>query len=390
MNNVKAYFLYCLAIFVFISCSSNDDAIDDDNSGNKEEITINKSIFIDPLKARDKKSDTKIINTLIDYLDNTPEGATVHISIYLFDYQPLLNAIRKAQDRGVEIQALVDQSRGSSQDRNKNSIPYLEGILKDPSELIPVKSDVTSISINHHKIVLFSKVDLPEGIAKNVVFTTSHNFIEDGTKKVQDAIVMSHKKLYDVYLHNLETIKSFADSGMKNHDYVEETIADSLTVHFFPRRQNGVWDGEDTYIDFFDEVKEYKNAEVRVVMSDWSRVEVAEKLVELQTEDRIDVTVITKDKDGNGDSIDELQNLTDAGGDVNIVPMAQMNTHSKFVLIKGIKNGEQKEMLYTGTHNFTYNALKNNNEVLLELKNTSFFKDYWSYYDRLLKDLIFK
>lgn len=344
---------------------------------------------MDPVKVRERKSDTHIMDELIHYLDNTPEGAKVHVNIYLFNYQPLLNAVRKAEDRGVEIHALVDFSRDASKNTNENSIPYLEANLESPSEVISVKSDVTSSSINHNKSVLFSEIDLPEGKAENVVFTTSHNFTDSGTKKIQDAVVKTNKSLYEAFLRDWEKMKSHAQSGMKNHEYTVENIGDSIRVHFFPRRKNGKWDGKDTYLEILEEIKDYSHAEVRVIMSDWTRTEVADKLTELEKEG-VDVKVITKDKDGNSSAIERLQKMVKAGGELHIVPMAKMNTHSKLVLIKGELNGKPLKWVITGTHNFTYNALKNNNEVLLELKNSSLFKGYWDYFDELESKLIFK
>src|SRR5699024_5084705 len=111
-------------------------------------------------------------------------------------------------------------------------------------------------------------------------------------------------------------------------------------------------------------------AEVRVVMSDWSRTEVSDKLVEIQKEG-YQVKVIAKNKDGNLPAIEKLQPLKENGGELNVVDMSNGNTHSKFVLIKGKKDGKEETLVYTGTHNFTYNALKNNNEVIIELINSS-------------------
>lgn len=369
------------------ACSSNDDTHDThDADGAEEELNLNQALFLDPLKIRDKKSDTKIMDSIVHYLDNTPKGAEVRVSIYHLSYQPMLQALKKASERGVEVHVLVDHNRSGSKDNNSKTVPFLENSFEESSsEVIKVKSDISGSPspINHHKEVLFSEIDLPKGKAEDVVFTTSHNFTSAGTKKVQDAIIMSNNELYNAFVNDWEDVKSRAESGMKNFEYTVKNIGDSITVDFFPRRKNGEWDGEDTYIDILDKVNDYSNAEVRVVMSDFSRIEVAEKLVELQ-KNGYDVKVFTKNKSGNMDALDKLKDLEKEGGELYVVDMSKQNTHSKFVLIRGKVNGEEKKIINTGTHNFTYYALKYNNETLLELRNSSHFDQYWQYFDDLV------
>ena len=53
------------------------------------------------------------------------------------------------------------------------------------------------------------------------------------------------------------------------------------------------------------------------------------------------------------------------------------------MLIKGKWDGEESEVIVTGTYNFTTNALKSNNEVIVLLKNNVLFKDYQAYYNKL-------
>lgn len=385
----KFNLLFLVLISLFISCSSSDDNNSEKPEVPEKEINFTRALFTDPVKTRNSQSDTKLMDQLIDLVKNTPESEKIYLNIYLLDYQPLLNEIRKAYDRGVEIHAVVDNSReNASVKTNKNTFQFLEGILEAPSEIIKVTSDATGNSINHHKTALFSKVESEDGIAENVVFTTSHNFTTSGTKKIQDAILTTNEGLYKAFLDDWEIIKSFAETGMKNYSYNHKSIGDSINTYFFPRRQNGAWDGEDNYLDILDEVKNFSEAEVRVVMSDWSRTEVSDKLAEIQNEG-YKVKVITKNKEGNMPAIEKLKPVAENGGEVNIVDMSNGNTHSKFVLIKGQKDGKERNLVYTGTHNFTYNALRNNNEVIVELINSSLFEDYWNYFEELEKGMIF-
>lgn len=179
------YLLIALLFITFFACSKDGkevnpgagngtDTTERQEPVNKQEISIEEALFINPVKVRTKTSDTRIMDTLIQYLDHTPKGAVVHVNIYLFDYEPLLKAVKKAYLRGVEMDVMIDRSRSSSIKTNKQTIPQLNAMFDAPSKLVIVESDVTSSSIDHHKHVLFSEVDLPQGIAKNVVFSTSH------------------------------------------------------------------------------------------------------------------------------------------------------------------------------------------------------------------------
>src|SRR5690606_22505783 len=125
----------------------------------------------------------------------------------------------------------------------------------------------------------------------------------------------------------------------------------------FPRRKNGVWDNADTYLEIFDKISDYSTARVRVIMSSWSRVEVAEKLTELQKKG-VKVEVIAKDMAASEPVLAELQRLKAAGAYVKVIKMSEKDTHSKVTLIKGTWEGERQELVFTGSHNYTDKALK--------------------------------
>lgn len=388
---MKSRFLfYALFVFLFAACGKDKAAGEGNGGGDttilppKQEIRISQSIFLDPVRINNKESDTRIMDTLVQYLKHTPKGADVHLNIFLFSYTPLLNAVKDAYNRGVNVYLAIDNGRDESEKENKETILQLMSVFRSPSRVVTVRSDASATAIDHNKYALFSQIDLPQGMAKNVVFSSSHNFILAGTKKIQDAVVMSNKDLYGTFLNNWNEVAARSKSGMKNFTY---TVADfdSLQVYFFPRRKNGVWDGKDTYLEIFDKISDYPSATVKVLMSDWSRVEVAEKLTELQQKG-VRVEVIAKDK-AEAVILNELDRLRAAGGYVKVLKMSEKNNHAKVTIISGIWDGKKQNVVFTGSHNFTYNALKNNNEVLLMLRTPRFFQDYNQYFDRL-KDVL--
>lgn len=390
---MKSRFLFFpLLFFFFISCGKATVSTGGGSNGRdttiipkpKNEIQLSQAILLDPATINRKQSDTKIMDSLVRYMNYSSKGSQVYINIFLFSYDLLIKAIKEAYNRGVNINVVIDNGREESEKENKETILELLSTLKSPSRLVTVKSDASATAIDHNKYALFSEIDLPNGIAKNVVFSSSHNFILGGTKKIQDAVVLTNKALYEAFVDNWNSIASRAKSGMKNFTYKVADL-DSIKAYFFPRRMNGNWDGADTYLEIFDKISDYSTANIRVVMSDWSRLEVAEKLTELQKKG-VTVEVIAKDK-AAANVLEELDRLKAAGGYVKVIKMAEKNNHSKITLIKGMWDGKQQSLVFTGSHNYTYNALKNNNEVLLMLKNPKIFNTYFTYFDELKRIL---
>lgn len=388
------YLLYSFLFILLASCGKQEKETPIPGNGTdttaageqKPEIQIEEALFLNPVKVRARISDTRIMDTLIHFLDCTPKGASVHINIYLFSYEPLLKAVKKAYQRGVVMNVMIDNSRSESIEANKETIPQLQSLFESPSQLVVVKSDVTSSSIDHHKHALFSEIDLPQGTAKNVVFSTSHNFVKEATVKVQDAVVMSNKELYDAFMNNWKDMASRAQSGMRNFTYKVFDL-DSIKLFFFPRRIDGQWDGGDNILEALNKLSNYTLDTVRVGMSDWTtgRLDIARKLTDLEKEG-VTVEVIAKDK-ADGEVLEELDALKKAGGYVKILQTSKENIHSKFMLIKGEWDGKNQRIIFCGTHNYTANALKYNNELLMVLKNSLLFKEYNNYFVELKKTL---
>lgn len=354
----------------------------------KTNVVLNKVLFTDPAKVKIRKENsTEIFDQLTQYLDAATKGSTIYVNIYLFDYSPLIDAIVRAYARGVQVKIMVDRSRDESIETNVKVIQRLQTMLAGTSSFTIVNNDIssgTSGSINHLKYVLFTELNIAnEGFAKNVVFSTSSNFTESDMKKIQDAVVISNDEFFNAFLINWNNINKYASGGMKALNYQTFASANQeLNAYFFPRLQNGVFDGHDTIIDIMDQISDFSNATIQVGMSDWadSRIITAKKLTELR-EKGAKVEVIAKT--AAGDQVQaELQNLRSKGGYVNIL-QSPINIHAKFMLIKGKWNGVESEVIITGTHNYTTNALKYNNEVIVLMKNSPLFKSYQAYYQKL-------
>lgn len=103
----------------------------------------------------EKGEDSPIIaQNLIEYIDAVPTGGTIHVSIYLFEYKPILLALRKAYLRDVNLNIMVDSGDRSNNNGTVNEI----NSWGDDIQIVKIKNDASSTAINHNKFVLFSEV----------------------------------------------------------------------------------------------------------------------------------------------------------------------------------------------------------------------------------------
>lgn len=345
-------------------------------------------IFTDISKIKEAEKSTVIMDELIKFVHATPENESIYISIYLFEYAPLITALKEAYSRGVDIHISLDRS-----DRSNNQATITDlASLGENIEIIPVNNNASSIAINHNKFVLFSSVETAEGALNEVVFQTSHNFTNSGTKKIQDALLFSHSALYNAYLNYWEQIKNHASDSMDQFTFTEyKNESGNIHVQFYPKRKDGEPIGEDSILEILDKVTNPGQSTITVGMSDWSdsRVSVLNKLEEL-LEKGSKIEIITKT--GKGPQVtDMLKKLEAKGALIKVFNMNRdaqipvINIHTKILLIDGEYENKDQKVLITGTQNFTNNALWNNNEVTLILKDENIFNDYQEYFQQLKK-----
>ncbi len=388
------YYLIAL-LFLLISCKDEKQQTPTPEVPETETITpVNATfpdaIFTDVNKIKQGATSLTILDRLVALVNATPKDASLHLSIFLFDYPPLIEALKKASERGVKLHVMMDLGREESQEMNPLTYHELKRALEAKGgEVISVKNDASSIAINHNKFAIFSEVETTSGIVQNLVFQTSHNFTVEDAVKFQDAVMLADGGLYQSYKTYWADMQAKAGSGMKDYYYKEYSDASTgINAYFMPKRRNGVVYGDDTIIEFLNDITEPATATIKIGMSDWTstRLNIVEKLAELQAKGaRIELVVKNKIDDNILAGLRELEskgaflrvyNLTDAS-------KPKVNIHSKFILIQGNWRGANTNVLITGSHNFTNNALRNNNEAMLLLKNHKLFTDYSNYFESL-------
>ncbi|GEM_PF-2556468 len=351
---------------------------------------ISEAYFTDSKAIAKGEASGIIMDKLISMINNTPTGERIHMSIYLINHQGVMDALKAAEARGVNLHIIVDMSRSDSQITNANSLPWLQSNLPS-SEIVVSVNDVSANAINHHKFALFTAVQTQDGVLRNATFQTSHNFTVADTKKIQDALVFNNSDVYQAFLNNWELIKANASSGMKaNFNFNSYDLPSINTkLEFFPRIVGGIYDGKDNIVDHLNAITDVANAKIRIAMSDWSdsRPAIVNKLIELRN---LGATIEVFAKDAAGTQTKaKLNQLSQLGAVVRIFNLesggdAKFNIHAKMMLIEGAWQGQtNSKVIITGSHNYTDGALKTNNEVLVTLVNSSLYAQYNSYFNAI-------
>lgn len=380
-----------LSLLCTISCSSVSETDDqpvpteketEENIAVKldsEESKLPRVLFNDIQKILEGSTSTIIFDNIVSYINATPDQSSIYVSIYLFEYAPIIDALVKASERDVQLFIMVDNSERSDNQGAINKFRSLNGNV----EVVGVTNDASSIAINHNKYILFSEVEVEGGeTLENVVFQTSQNFHSKGQKKLQDAVIISSAGLYEAYVEYYNKMKSRALSGMENFEYFEYSdSSNELMVSFYPKRKDGETYGEDSVIEILEQISNPSSTSIRIAMSDWSdsRSYIIDELIRL-SDSGATIEVITKS--GKGPEVMRgLKILEQRGEFVKVFNMAssgpaKINIHTKIMLVDGVLDGNEQKFVMTGTQNFTLNALWNNNETSLFLMDANLVEEY--------------
>lgn len=330
-----------------------------------------------------------ILERFRQILNAVPSGDSVYMSMFLFNDTETEKAIIKASTRGVYINLLVDSSREASSKQNEASFNVLRQIKK--GNFLTVVNSLYdkkgNSGIDHNKFALFSKVETNAGILKYVIFQTSNNFTKPQCTYFQDNVILSNEGLYKAYRRAWQDIALHAK---KNMDELRFQQYDDEEVHayFFPKTNSGRFFGNDPVINILESIKNPSNAEIRIMMYAWNmgRKKIVQKLADL-IEKGAHISILL---DGGASSLairKELQTLSSKGAIIRIFNKAEgpikKSIHSKYMLIEENENGKHHTLIATGSENYTTSALKQNNETLLLLKNSSLYQYYLNNFEKV-------
>ena len=331
-----------------------------------------------------------ISKRIAEMIKATPRGATIRIAQYRIDSTDprVLPALRAAVSRGVKVKIVLDKS-----DRNLH--PFADNGLDDLRKQIGKRvggngTDTAKASYialctdgcigdryNHNKFYLFSTM----GSKKKVVVQSTANVASDNLDAWNAAFsVAGRSKLYQgytAYFNDLVRRKT-------NLNYYRTVTDGPYKAYFFPRKSS-TGDQDDPTTDTIwrtldDQVRCTGNTSVgtqtnhrtiiRIAVWGFTREKIAQKLRALANQDCwIDVAI-----NAPGEVSAEVRQALANHPRIN-VDNATANgrwMHAKYLLVEGNYAGKpNSKVAFVGSHNFTLNALRHNDETWLKIDSAS-------------------
>jgi hypothetical protein len=215
-------------------------------------------------------------------------------------------------------------------------------------------------NINHNQFFLFS--ELADG-SKNVVVQASANFTKTQTELWNNlVIVRDDAALHAGYLQYWTDLKA---QKLNPNYYTVVDGTSNVRAYFFPRESG------DTVGGVLDNAN-CPGTNLRLAMAIFTtgRQNIADKLVSLKKAGCSVEAVL-----GTG-AAPEIISTLESGG-VNVLPFEAVtgeSVHSKYLLIDGTYNGAaDRKLVWTGSHNYSDNALRDNDETLLKVDDAAVF-----------------
>ncbi|MFJ6194839.1 phospholipase D-like domain-containing protein [Micromonospora sp. NPDC092111] len=322
----------------------------------------------------------------------TPPGATLSLTLYFFNRQEVLDALRAAAARGVRVRIVVNGSQVWSGDAFYQALKATPSITvvecgtrrSDKQSTRGCMTDRTGASplgnppLMHNKFMTISSVQLAGGgTATNVVYVSSANL--DYYAAYENAITISHAGLYADYLRYFNDLMGHGRSGATDDNGGSTFAAGAHRLYTFPRREAaGSTPGSGSNDPIVRILKGLTcSGSTKVDLANF-RIQRRAVVNELKAALKrgCQVRIVTGAKSGaphdKGNPMPALVDLArampvhlcgyteDANGNQAGLPM-----HEKFMIVR---QGSQST-LYVGSHNLTYRALRQNDENVLALRN---------------------
>lgn len=359
--------------------------------------------FNDP--AGDVTAQSRVRDHIMDLIGRAPAGSSIDVVMYTFTENPVTDALGAAHDRGVNVKVILDHTSVTmtggeysrlvtrlGSDRSQRSWVYAcpagRGCIG--TRQLPNDSDG---AINHNKFFLFSSTG---GASKVVVQTSANMTNTQRTDLFNNAVTLVDSGLYDIYqAYFADLLKYGTSASGLSHYYLTPTSATGpYKAYFFPRREaSGAAYNDDASTDtiklILDNVSCTGGTQVRMAANLFTRKEVASKLVSLKNAG----CAVTLAHDGNPGSMGATVESILYGKLTKRVQcyetrdggLPRVGLHSKYLLIDGTYNGSTgRKLVFTGSHNYTYPALRANDETLLKIENATLYAQYKADHDHLM------
>lgn len=309
---------------------------------------------------------TIVEDTLVTLIRQAVPGSRIRIAVFNFSRNNVSAELVAAARRGVDVRIVLD---GGTPTDPGTEVPALRTGLGAANVTVCTAPGTSCIGtgIMHHKTFLFSQ--LSDG-SRNVVVQASHNLTTTQLSMHNNAVIIRGD---DALFAGYESVWEDLRRDIENPNYyriIDGTYA--TRAYFFPRSSG------DTTVSILDNASCDATSRIRVAMAFFTdaRIEVAQALAR-RARAGCSVSVVI----GNGEipaGTNVLSTLRAAGVVVTLYPTRTngWGLHSKYLLIDAPYTGARRQLVFTGSHNWTGPALTSNDESLLKLEDTTLFNTY--------------
>lgn len=329
-------------------------------------------------------------------INSAAPASDITVALYHMWDETTAQALATAHtDRGVNVRVLLDSTSVSTNPSNGSYGILQEALGTDRTQtsfvgLCPqgracLGDPANGASINHNKFFLFSQVDG----ASNLVVQTSSNLTPSQYSRMHnDAVLLQNIGIYNAYASYFGKL---AAQDWDSWSYTTATFS-PYKVYFYPYVP-GTGNSSDTIWNILDDVTctwtegtTTKRTKVRVAVLKITRQGVADKLVELKKAGcDVEIVYAESDSAASSGSSGTWETLHTSGGpsvrcynydEDNDATTTNSTVHSKYLLIDGRYAGTVNKLVWTGSHNYSGPALRENDESLLKIDSTTVHDQY--------------
>lgn len=328
-----------------------------------------------------------IITHLNRTINSVPSGSKIRIAVYSFFFDDVADNLIAAKKRGVEVKIILDGTAKSPQiDRLKSA---LGTNTKKTSFVKQCKFScmASTQSYMHAKLYLFSRA----GSSKLISMIGSSNIALSATTRSWNNLVTMQNE-NTMYNANLKYFNDLAkDKTVKNYYWTAQSGI--YKTYYYPRAYSK---GGDTMLNILNGISCDASAPgaygvkgktvVRFAMFQWTygRIALAKRAWELANQGcKVEVVY-------SGEAVEkkvtaQLLKPTKYGKipiyngrfDRNGNGVLDTFMHHKVVMIDGNYLGNPRtRAVYTGSANFTNNAQRTSNEIMLRLGSTAYYNSF--------------
>lgn len=340
-----------------------------------------KAVFNNPAAG----DPTSILREICGLIRQAPAGSQIRIAQFVISGTAGMDFAKEliaAHRRGVDVQIVIDgwqvdnpamQAIIDELGRDKSARSWVHVC----SKLSPEGNTSACIGDKgqHNKFYLFSET----GGKSEVVVQSSANITDlNSTTYWNNALILvGNSRLYRAYNAYFEDLAAEVETDDYYRTITTGMKGGVVRAHFFPRTGTGTDASTDPIVEALEKVDCSYRTFIGVGMSEWDsyRIAIAEKLADL-AKDGCSVLVVHGEIDT--EVLDVLRSVP--GVDVwklNDSSQLPGRIHSKYMIIEGMYDGDaDAKWVFTGSHNYTRNSLRRNDETLLQTNIRSIYEAY--------------